>query len=28
LLVPMLFVMGGAYRFHVMHREQVAANAA
>jgi hypothetical protein len=28
LLVPMLFVMGGAYRFHVMHRQQVAANTA
>ncbi len=28
LLVPLLFVMGGAYRFHVMHRLQVSANAA
>jgi hypothetical protein len=28
LLVPMLLVMGGAYRFHVMHRLQLAANAA
>jgi len=24
----MLFVMSGAYRFHVMHRQQAAANVA
>ena len=28
LLLPMLFVMSGAYRFHVMHRQQAAANVA
>ena len=28
LLAPMLLVMGGAYRFHVMHRLQVSANTA
>ncbi len=28
LVVPLLLVIGGAYRFHVMHRLQVAANAA
>jgi MFS family permease len=28
LLVPLLLVMSGAYRFHVMHRAQVAANVA
>jgi MFS family permease len=28
LLLPMFFVMSGAYRFHVMHRRQVSANAA
>ncbi len=28
LLLPMLFVIGGAYRFHAMHRLQVTANAA
>ncbi|MDH4166220.1 MAG: hypothetical protein OEY13_10515 [Gammaproteobacteria bacterium] len=28
LLLPLLFVVSGAYRFHVMHRQQVAANAA
>jgi len=28
LLLPLLFVASGAYRFHVMHRQQVAANAA
>ena len=28
LLLPMVFVMSGAYRFHALHRLQVAANAA
>jgi hypothetical protein len=28
LLLPMFLVMSGAYRFHVMHRRQVAANVA
>jgi hypothetical protein len=28
LLLPLFFVINGAYRFHAMHRAQVAANAA